>query len=299
MLNAEDRRNSENRKNRENGNQPDSKATAALPEKGGQDLHQQPEEPLIELRHISKSFRAGTEEPHHALKNINLSIYAGDFITIVGGNGAGKSTLLSIIAGSLAADSGEVRIQGKNVTDTHEHERAQYISRVFQNPLDGTAPRMTIAENMALALRRGKRRGLAMGSKRTEQGVFRESLAALKLGLEDRLNTEIGLLSGGQRQAVSLLMATMKEPLLLLLDEHTAALDPNTQKKIMNLTEEKIKEKSLTAFMITHNLKDAIQYGNRLLLMHQGEIHSEFALAEKEKLTANQLYQMMNELSAN
>ena len=296
MLNKE---HTERTENRENNNLSEEKTVSGTFLGAEQDFHRQQAEPLIELKHINKSFRAGTEEVHHALKDVNLSIYAGDFITIVGGNGAGKSTLLSIIAGSLAADSGEIRIQGKNVTDSHEHERAQYISRVFQNPLDGTAPRMTIAENMALALRRGKRRGLAMGSKKGEQRVFRESLAALKLGLEDRLNTEIGLLSGGQRQAVSLLMATMKEPLLLLLDEHTAALDPNTQKKIMHLTEEKIKEKRLTAFMITHNLKDAIQYGNRLLLMHQGKIHSEFSSAEKENLTANQLYQVMNELAAN
>ncbi len=189
-------------------------------------------------------------------------------------------------------------MNGQNVTSRQEYERAEYISRVFQNPLDGTAPRMTIAENMALALRRGKRRGLVMSSQKAEWEAFREILAGLGLGLEDRLDTEIGLLSGGQRQAVSLLMATIREPLLLLLDEHTAALDPRMQRNIMRLTEEKIKEKNLTAFMITHNLKDAIQYGNRLLLMHQGEIRQEFSPAEKERLTVNQLYQRMNDLAA-
>ena len=253
---------------------------------------------LIELKNINKTFHAGTEEAHHALKNINLSIYAGDFITIVGGNGAGKSTLLNTLAGTLTADSGEIRMNGQNVTSHQEYERAEYISRVFQNPLDGTAPRMTIAENMALALRRGKRRGLVMSSQKAEREAFREILAGLGLGLEDRLDTEIGLLSGGQRQAVSLLMATIREPLLLLLDEHTAALDPRMQRNIMRLTEEKIKEKNLTAFMITHNLKDAIQYGNRLLLMHQGEIRQDFSPAEKERLTVNQLYQRMNDLAA-
>ncbi len=254
-------------------------------------------EPLIELEQVNKIFHAGTEEAYHALVDVNLSIFAGDFITIIGGNGAGKSTLLNAIAGTLSVDSGRILVKGGDVTASREHERAGYISRVFQNPLDGTAPRMTVAENMALALRRGERRGFSLGKKKAEKAIFLENLATLKLGLEERLDTEIGLLSGGQRQAVSLLMATMKEPLLLLLDEHTAALDPRTQKNIMRLTEEKIREKNLTAFMITHNLKDAIRYGNRILLMHQGRILMEFAGAEKEELSVNQLYQILNEAS--
>lgn len=251
---------------------------------------------FIELININKIFHSETEESYHALKNINLKIKSGDFITIVGGNGAGKSTLLNAIAGSLSIDSGNIIINNKDVTKTKEYERAAFISRVFQNPLDGTAPRMTIAENMALALRRGKKRNLSSGIKKEDSDFFRENLKSLNLGLENRLNTEIGLLSGGQRQAISLLMATMKQPELVLLDEHTAALDPKTQKNIMKLTDEKIKEKNLTAFMITHNLQDALDYGSRIIVMHHGEIVRDISSDEKKSITIQKLYGILSEM---
>lgn len=251
---------------------------------------------FIELININKVFHSETQESYHALKNINLKIKSGDFIIIVGGNGAGKSTLLNAIAGSLSIDSGNISINNKDVTKTKEYERAAFISRVFQNPLDGTAPRMTVAENMALALRRGKKRNLSSGIKKEDFDFFRENLKSLNLGLENRLNTEIGLLSGGQRQAISLLMATMKQPELVLLDEHTAALDPKTQKNIMKLTEEKIKEKNLTAFMITHNLQDALDYGNRIIVMHHGEIVRDISSDEKKSITIQKLYEILSEM---
>ncbi|WP_022820303.1 ABC transporter ATP-binding protein [Fusobacterium russii] len=251
---------------------------------------------FIELKNINKTFHSETDEAYHALKNINLTIKSGDFITIVGGNGAGKSTLLNAIAGTLTIDSGSIIINNKDITKTKEYERAAFISRVFQNPLDGTAPRMTVAENMSLALRRGKKRNLSSGIKKEELQFFEENLKSLNLGLENRLNTEIGLLSGGQRQAISLLMATMKNPELVLLDEHTAALDPKTQKNIMKLTEKKIKEKKLTAFMITHNLQDALEYGNRLIVMHYGEIVKDISNDEKKSMTIQKLYEILSEL---
>lgn len=251
---------------------------------------------FIELRNINKTFHSETDETYHALKNINLLIKSGDFITIIGGNGAGKSTLLNAIAGTLTIDSGNISIDNRDITKTKEYERAAFISRVFQNPLDGTAPRMTVAENMALALRRGKKRNLSSGIKKEDFEIFEENLKSLNLGLENRLNTEIGLLSGGQRQAISLLMATMKNPELVLLDEHTAALDPKTQKNIMKLTDEKIKEKKLTAFMITHNLQDALEYGNRIIVMHHGEIVRDISNDEKKSMTIQKLYEILSEL---
>jgi len=225
--------------------------------------------PYIELKNINKVFNPNSNREHHALKNINLIINKGDFITIIGGNGAGKSTLFNAISGVFSLDSGSISINDVEISSTKEFERAKYISRVFQNPLDNTAPRMTVAENMALALNRGERR---------------------------TLKTEMGVLSGGQRQAIALLMATMKAPELILLDEHTAALDPKTQKKIMLLSEEKVKEKNLTALMITHNLQDALTYGNRMLLLHQGEIVRDFSEEEKKKLSVTDLYKIMVDL---
>lgn len=252
---------------------------------------------FIELKNINKVFHSEIDEAYYALKNINLTIKSGDFITIVGGNGAGKSTLLNTLAGTISVDSGSIIINGKDVSRTKEHERAAYISRVFQNPLDGTAPRMTVAENMAIALKRGEKRKLCPAIKKENLTFFSEMLKSLNLGLETRLNTEIGLLSGGQRQAISLLMATLKRPELILLDEHTAALDPKTQKNIMKITSDKINEKNLTAFMITHNLQDALDYGNRLIVMHRGEIIKDFGKVEKDKLSLTKLYEILSELN--
>lgn len=251
---------------------------------------------FIEIKNISKTFHSDTDEAYHALKEVNLEINTGDFITIVGGNGAGKSTFLNALAGSFQIDKGSIFIDGQNITNTKEYERAKYISRIYQNPLDGTAPRMTVAENMAIAIKRGEKRGFSSGIKKEDLKSFEEQLKSLNLGLENRLNTEIGLLSGGQRQAISLLMATIKRPELILLDEHTAALDPKTQKNIMKLTEGIIKGKKLTAFMITHNLQDALQYGNRMIVMHRGQIVKDFSKVEKDNLTTTKLYEILSEL---
>ena len=235
-------------------------------------------------------------EIQHLLKHVSLSIQEGDFITIVGGNGAGKSTFLNAIAGNFSLDEGTISFGGHQIEHTADFERAAYISRVFQDPMQGTAPRMTVAENLALANRRGQKRSLFKMSSKEELQQFEALLALLGLGLEDRLHTEIGLLSGGQRQAISLLMATMNAPQLLLLDEHTAALDPKTQRKIMQKTQDTIEEKNLTALMITHNLSDAIHFGNRLIIMHRGEIVRDFAKEEKEALTEEELFRLMNAL---
>jgi len=245
---------------------------------------------FIKINNIDKTFFPGTIREQHALKSISLEIKDGDFITILGGNGAGKSTFLNAIAGSFSVDSGEILIEDKDVSN---------ISRVFQNPLDGTAPRMTVAQNMSLALRRGKTRGFKIGTTKEDRKIFKELLSTLDLGLEDRLDSEMGLLSGGQRQAIALLMATMTTPKLLLLDEHTAALDPKTQKKIMELTREKIEEKNLTALMITHNIQDAVKYGNRIIVLHRGELVRDIGKEEKEKLDAKVLYELLYNLEEN
>ena len=250
----------------------------------------------IEIQHLSKIFFSGTSREHKALKQVSLSIQEGDFITIVGGNGAGKSTLLNAIAGNFSLDEGTISFGGHQIEHTSDFERAAYISRVFQDPMQGTSPRMTVAENLALANRRGQKRSLFKMSSKEELQQFEALLAPIGLGLEDRLHTEIGLLSGGQRQAISLLMATMNAPKLLLLDEHTAALDPKTQRKIMQKTQETIEEKNLTALMITHNLSDAIHFGNRLIIMHRGEIVRDFVKEEKAVLTEEKLFRLMNAL---
>ena len=252
--------------------------------------------PYIELKNINKVFNPNSNREHHALKNISLVINKGDFITIIGGNGAGKSTLFNAISGVFPLDSGSISINDVEISSTKEFERAKYISRVFQNPLDGTAPRMTVAQNMSLALRRGKTRGFKVGTTKEDRKLFKELLATLDLGLEDRLDSEMGLLSGGQRQAIALLMATMTTPKLLLLDEHTAALDPKTQKKIMELTRQKIEEKNLTALMITHNIQDAVKYGNRIIVLHRGELVRDISKEEKEKLDAKALYELLYNL---
>ena len=254
---------------------------------------------IVELKNATKIVKNGFDEEKIILNDVSLNIYEHDFITILGGNGAGKSTFLNAIAGSFSVDSGEILIEDKDVSNIVEHKRAAFISRVFQNPLDGTAPRMTVAQNMSLALRRGKTRGFKIGTTKEDRKLFKELLSTLDLGLEDRLDSEMGLLSGGQRQAIALLMATMTTPKLLLLDEHTAALDPKTQKKIMELTREKIEEKNLTALMITHNIQDAVKYGNRIIVLHRGELVRDIGKEEKEKLDAKVLYELLYNLEEN
>lgn len=251
---------------------------------------------FIEIKNLDKTFFPGTNREQYALKNVSLDIKDGDFITILGGNGAGKSTFLNALAGSFSLDNGKILIEGRDISNIVEHKRAEFISRVFQNPLDGTAPRMTVAQNMSLALRRGKNRGFKLGTTKEDRKLFKELLATLDLGLEDRLDSEMGLLSGGQRQAIALLMATMTTPKLLLLDEHTAALDPKTQKKIMELTRKKIEEKNLTALMITHNIQDAVKYGNRIIILHRGQLVRDINREEKEKLNAKELYELLYNL---
>ena len=251
---------------------------------------------FIKLENLNKTFFPNTSREHHALKNINLEINKGDFITIVGGNGAGKSTLLNALAGTFFVDSGSIIVANEDVTNMKEYKRAKYISRVFQNSLQGTAPRMTVAENMALAYKRGEKKMFNFALKKESKQNFAKLLETLNLNLETRLNAEMGVLSGGQRQAISLLMATIKTPDLLLLDEHTSALDPKTQKIIMNLTEEKVAEKNITTLMITHNIKDALKYGNRMIVLHQGEIIKDFNKEEKSKLRREDIYNLLDSL---
>lgn len=227
---------------------------------------------FIELKNINKTFFPNTNREHYALKNINLVINKGDFITIIGGNGAGKSTLFNTISGVFPLDSGTITIDEKDISLTKEFERAKHISRVFQNPLDNTAPRMTVAENMALAFNRGEKRTLKFNRNKENILLFENLLKNLNLGLEHKINTEMGVLSGGQRQAIALLMATMKAPQLILLDEHTAALDPKTSTVIMEKTRELIERKKITTIMISHNMRDAIKYSDRVIMLDQGQI---------------------------
>lgn len=244
---------------------------------------------MLELKGVSLSFNKGTVNEKQALRNVNLTVEEGDFITVIGGNGAGKSTLLNVISGVFAPDDGEIILGGKNITNLKEYKRAEYISRVFQDPLSGTAASMNIEENLALAARRGKRRGLKWGMKKGELENYKELLKGLNLGLEDRTGQKVGTLSGGQRQALTLLMASLNNPKLLLLDEHTAALDPKTAKKVLTLTDEIVKNDGLTALMITHNMHDAISYGNRLIMMNEGKIIYDVRGEEKAKLTVKDL----------
>ncbi|MDD7466066.1 MAG: ATP-binding cassette domain-containing protein [Actinomycetaceae bacterium] len=251
---------------------------------------------VLTLEHVNKTFHQRTADAFQALADVCLEVAEGDFITVVGGNGAGKSTLLNVIAGAIPVDSGRVLIDGTDVTDRAEEDRAALIGRVFQDPKMGTAPRMTVAENLALAQKRGENRGLRISMSEQKRQEFRELVAPLGLGLESRLDTAIGVLSGGQRQAITLLMATMKEPRLLLLDEHTAALDPKTAKVVLNFTQKTIEQKHLSAFMITHHLKDALELGNRMLVLNRGAIVHDFSAEEKSQLTAGELYEMVGEL---
>ena len=239
---------------------------------------------MLELKEIYKTFNKGTITEKKAIKGVNLKLNDGDFVTVIGGNGAGKSTLLNLIAGVYEVDYGTISVDGADITNKKEYARAGLFGRVFQDPMVGTASNMGIEENLALAKRKGKRRTLRWGITNAEREEYVEKLKRLDLGLETRLQSKVGLLSGGQRQALTLLMATLKKPRLLLLDEHTAALDPKTAKKVLDLTEEIIREDKLTAFMVTHNIKDAIHYGNRLIMMSDGNIIYDVSGEEKKSL---------------
>ncbi|MBQ2286975.1 MAG: ABC transporter ATP-binding protein [Acutalibacteraceae bacterium] len=252
---------------------------------------------MLEIKDVHKTFNPGTINEKKALNGLNLTLNDGDFVTVIGGNGAGKSTMLNMIAGVYPVDSGSIIIDGVNVTKLPEHKRAKYLGRVFQDPMMGTAADMWIEENMALASRRGQVRGLKWAINNKEREQFKTMLSELDLGLENRLSAKVGLLSGGQRQALTLLMAVMKKPKLLLLDEHTAALDPKTAAKVLELSNKFISEEHLTAMMITHNMKDAIAYGNRLIMMNNGQIILDVSGEEKKKLTVEYLLDAFTKLS--
>ena len=244
---------------------------------------------MLKLEHLYKTFNPGTINQKVALSDLSLHLNPGDFVTVIGGNGAGKSTMLNAIAGVWAVDSGRIILDGQDVTALPEHKRAKFIGRVFQDPMMGTAPNMQLEENLALAMRRGQGRGLGWGVTKAEREVYREKLKALNLGLEDRMTVKVGLLSGGQRQALTLLMASLQKPKLLLLDEHTAALDPATAAKVLELSDKIVAENGLTALMITHNMTDAIKHGNRLIMMDQGRIILDIEGEDKKHLTKKDL----------
>ena len=252
---------------------------------------------MLQLKNIHKTFNLGTINEKVALNGVDLVLNEGDFVTVIGGNGAGKSTTLNAIAGVWPIDEGSILIDGVDVTGLPEHKRAVYLGRVFQDPMTGTTATMQIDENLALAARRGKRRGLGWGITAAEKENYHELLKMLDLGLEDRMTSKVGLLSGGQRQALTLLMATLQRPKLLLLDEHTAALDPKTAAKVLELTDKIVAENNLTTLMITHNMKDAIAHGNRLIMMHEGRIVLDIGPEEKKKLTVEDLLQKFEDVS--
>lgn len=252
---------------------------------------------MLELKNVKKTFNAGTINEKVALKGIDLVLNDGDFVTVIGGNGAGKSTLLNAIAGVWRLDQGKILLDGHDVTNMPEYKRAKFLGRVFQDPMKGTAGDMQLDENLAIAKMRGKRHTLSWGVKKADKKEFAQLLAMLDLGLENRLTSKVGLLSGGQRQAVTLLMASMNDPKLLLLDEHTAALDPKTAAKVLEITEKIVSEKKLTTLMITHNMKDAIKHGNRLIMMHEGKIIIDVCGEEKSKLTVEDLLDMFAKVS--
>ena len=252
---------------------------------------------MLKLEHLHKTFNIGTVNEKTALKDLSLHLLPGDFVTVIGGNGAGKSTLLNAVAGVWPVDSGRIVLNGQDITALPEHKRAALIGRVFQDPMMSTAPNMQLEENLALALRRGKKRGLGWGVTKGERELFREKLKTLGLGLEDRMTIKVGLLSGGQRQALTLLMATLTEPKLLLLDEHTAALDPATAKKVLELSDRIVAESHLTTLMITHNMTDAIRHGNRLIMMDQGHIILDISGEEKKHLTKRDLMDKFAEVA--
>ena len=244
---------------------------------------------MLELHQVCKTFNPGTVNEKAALNHLSLTLEEGDFVTVIGGNGAGKSTMLNAISGVWPVDAGTVRIDGVDVTELSEHRRAVYLGRVFQDPMVGTAGNMTIEENLALAARRGEKRTLRWGIKKSEREQFKELLRPLGLGLEDRLTAKVGLLSGGQRQALTLLMASLKKPKVLLLDEHTAALDPKTAAKVLELSDQIVEEHKLTTLMVTHNMKDAIAHGNRLIMLDAGRVILDIRGEEKQKLTVPDL----------
>ena len=252
---------------------------------------------MLEIQNIHKTFNPGTINEKVALNGVNLNLNPGDFVTIIGGNGAGKSTTLNAIAGVWSVDEGKIIIDGVDITKLSEHKRALYLGRVFQDPMTGTAATMSIEENMAIAARRGERRGLGWGITKKERERYKEALKELDLGLEDRLSSKVGLLSGGQRQAITLLMASLKKPKLLLLDEHTAALDPKTAAKVLAISDKIIQEHQLTAMMVTHNMKDAIAHGNRLIMMHEGRVIYDVSGEEKKNIKVSDLLAKFEEVS--
>lgn len=244
---------------------------------------------MLDIQNISKTFAKGTVNEKTALSGLSLHLNDGDFVTVIGSNGAGKSTLLNAIAGTWPLDSGKIILDGIDITGLPEYKRAKYIGRVFQDPMMSTAPNMQLEENLALALRRGKKRGLKWGVTNEDRDLFRERLKSFGLGLEDRLQEKVGLFSGGQRQAITLIMATLQRPRLLLLDEHTAALDPATAKKVLTLSDQLVQQEHLTTLMITHNMRDAINHGNRLIMMNAGKIVLDISGPEKQSITKQEL----------
>ena len=252
---------------------------------------------MLKITNLQKTFNAGTVNEKVALNGLDLHLKDGDFVTVIGGNGAGKSTLLNAISGVWKPDFGTVEINGVDVTNMPEHKRAKFLGRVFQDPMKETSPDMEIAENLAIAARRGTNRKLVWGVRKAEREQYKELLATLDLGLEARLSTKVGLLSGGQRQAVTLLMATLRKPKLLLLDEHTAALDPKTAAKVLSLTDKLVNEGNLTTLMITHNMRDAIDHGNRLIMMHEGHVVVDVSGEDKKKLTTKDLLDLFAQAS--
>lgn len=252
---------------------------------------------MLEIKNVTKIFNAGTVNEKVAIDDLSLTLNDGDFVTVIGGNGAGKSTLLNLVAGTFAPDDGKIFIDGTNVTRLPEYRRAKFIGRVFQDPMVGTAADMWIEENMALANQRGKRRGLSWAISADDRAYYRQLLSSLDLELENRLSTKVGLLSGGQRQAITLLMASMNNPKLLLLDEHTAALDPKTAAKVLEITQRIVETEKLTTLMITHNMKDAIAIGNRLIMMNNGRIIYDISGEEKKNLTVSALMELFAKAS--
>lgn len=252
---------------------------------------------MLELKNISKTFNKGTINAKVALNGLNLTLNDGDFVTVIGGNGAGKSTMLNAIAGVFPVDTGTIYADDVNLTDMPDYKRAIILGRVFQDPMMGTNPQMMIEENMALAYRRGQRRGLKWGITAQERELYHEALKGLHLGLEDRMTTKVGLLSGGQRQALTLLMATLKKPKVLLLDEHTAALDPKTAEKVLTMSDKIVEENHLTTLMVTHNMRDAIAHGNRLIMMDAGRVVVDISGDDKKKLTVPDLMDLFSKAS--
>lgn len=252
---------------------------------------------MLKIENVCKTFHPGTVNEKVALNGLNLELKQGDFVTVIGGNGAGKSTMLNSVAGVFPVDTGKILIDGIDVTHLPEFKRAKYIGRVFQDPMMGTAATMQIEENLALAARRGRMRTLRPGITKADRAFYREQLKILDLGLEDRMTVKVGLLSGGQRQALTLLMATLQQPKLLLLDEHTAALDPKTAAKVLEATERIVTKNNLTTMMITHNMRDAITYGNRLIMMYNGHIVVDVSGEEKKHLTVEQLLDLFSRAS--